>query len=77
MISTENAARMCPQCGAGSTVYFTREMKNGNIIRRRQCLECGMRFETVETYFREIPNKSKKKLQKSKYGIQEQEVLIN
>lgn len=70
-MNTEYAARMCPKCGASSNVYFVREMDNGNVIRRRVCTECGTRFETVETYLREISKKIKKKSQKSIYRIQE------
>lgn len=43
-------ARKCPVCGGDSKVYFTREAKNGVILRNRECLGCSTRFQTAETY---------------------------
>lgn len=47
-------ARNCPECGAASFVYDTRELENGVIMRRRKCQVCGTRFETYETYGRTL-----------------------
>lgn len=44
----EKAARMCPKCAADSRVYDSREQADGSILRRRKCIECGLRFATVE-----------------------------
>lgn len=44
------AARMCPRCGEDSVVYDSREQDDGSILRRRQCMRCGAKFVTVETF---------------------------
>ena len=59
-LTTENAARMCPMCGSDSPVYMTRELENGIVIRRRKCVLCGTKFETVEVFQRVVPKKQKK-----------------
>lgn len=46
------AARKCPKCGRDSKVYWSKEKPSGKIIRRRTCLNCGARFETVEVFLR-------------------------
>lgn len=46
------AARMCPVCGGNSLVCRSRELPDGSIRRRRRCRECGLAFETSETFFR-------------------------
>ncbi len=58
-ISMEHAARMCPNCGGGSIVRRSGELPDGSILRRRICRVCGMRFETVEKFWRvvDIPGK--------------------
>ena len=60
-LTTERAARMCPDCGEDSTVYDTREQSDGAIIRKRRCRKCGVEFETIETLskvYRKRPKKS-------------------
>ena len=59
-LTTENAARMCPRCGADSAVYSTRELEDGIVVRRRKCVECGTKFETIEIFRRVIPKKFRK-----------------
>lgn len=63
MLDTDNAARMCPKCGESSVVYDSREQPDGSIVRRRRCLSCGAKFETVERFMRFIP-KRKRNLRK-------------
>lgn len=60
MLTTESAARMCPNCGEDSTVYDTRERADGAIIRKRRCRKCGVEFETIEVLTRIFHNKPKK-----------------
>ena len=59
-MTTENAARMCPLCGADSIVYSTRELDDGTVVRRRKCIFCGAKFETIEIFRRIVAKKSKK-----------------
>lgn len=59
-LSTENAARMCPRCGADSPVYSTRELSDGIVVRRRKCVECGTKFETIEVFRRIVQRKYRK-----------------
>lgn len=56
-LSTDDAARMCPRCGANSPVYSTRELDGGIVVRRRKCEACGTKFETEERFRRLIPSK--------------------
>jgi len=39
----------CPKCGGRTAVIDSRPRKN-QIFRRRECLECGFRFNTWESY---------------------------
>ena len=50
MITTENAARMCPRCGGESSVYRCSERNDGVFVRRRLCKSCGAEFETLEVF---------------------------
>lgn len=59
-MTTENAARMCPVCGNDSIVYSTRELDDGTVVRRRKCISCGTKFETIEIFRRVVAKKSKK-----------------
>ena len=43
----------CPECACATTVMETREQIDGSIRRRRKCLECGMRFTTMETIWKD------------------------
>lgn len=43
---------ICPECACATTVMETREQSDGSIRRRRRCLECGMRFTTMETIWK-------------------------
>lgn len=38
----------CPQCNGKTQVIHTRA-KTDNILRYRECLECGYVFRTIET----------------------------
>lgn len=38
----------CPDCWGKLRVVDTREQENGDIKRRRLCLECGRRYTTIE-----------------------------
>ena len=60
MLSTENATRMCPTCGGDTTVYSTKEMEDGIVVRRRKCVQCGTKFQTVEIFQKIIKRNSKK-----------------
>lgn len=61
MLSTENAARMCPICGEDTSVYETREREDGVAMRRRRCPKCGTKVETMEVFVRIIPRKKSRK----------------
>lgn len=51
----------CPQCGfLENRVLDTRVQKEGDIRRRRECLECKTRFSTVETLLVSYPHVKKK-----------------
>lgn len=39
---------MCPKCRGERTGVVSIEITNGEIRRERQCLSCGIKFETVE-----------------------------
>lgn len=39
---------MCPECGGDTKVFDTRVGIDDLRCRRRECLECGCRFNTVE-----------------------------
>ena len=41
---------LCPKCKGGTTVYDSRPKKDGITKRYRECLYCGYRFKTVESY---------------------------
>ena len=41
---------LCPKCNRGTTVYGSRPKPNGTTRRYRECLYCGYRFKTVESY---------------------------
>lgn len=43
-----NGAKTCPDCGEDSKVIDSRTLPNGDIWRRRRCLVCGEKYETVE-----------------------------
>ena len=58
-LTTEYAARMCPECGADSFVYWTYEREDGARIRRRRCAVCGAKFETIEVQTRTISRGNK------------------
>ena len=41
----------CPNCGMDNNVVINSRQRNGNRQwRRRECLYCGYRFSTNETY---------------------------
>lgn len=44
------SVRTCPKCGADTKVYDSRATVTGNILRRRKCLACEFRFNTLERY---------------------------
>lgn len=41
---------LCPKCKSETTVYNSRPKPNGTTKRSRECLHCGYRFKTIETY---------------------------
>lgn len=41
-------AKMCPACGGESKVVNSRTLQNGDIFRRRECLACMKRYNTIE-----------------------------
>ena len=51
----------CPRCAEKTKVYdsrwysmpFGKHEKCGYVERRRQCLKCGFKFVTQETYYRD------------------------
>ena len=49
----------CPECGGECTVKETRPVAamDNALRRRRECLECGHRFVTVEMVVDKIPRK--------------------
>ena len=66
-LTTETAARMCPNCGGDTVVYSTRDLEDGITIRRRRCVVCKTKFETVEIFRRIIKN-NQKNYRSSKYS---------
>jgi len=45
----------CKKCGGKTQVTDTEESLDGfAVLRRRQCLECGYRFKTVENFWEDI-----------------------
>jgi transcriptional repressor NrdR len=51
----------CPQCGhLENRVLDTRAQKEGEIRRRRECLECKLRFTTAESVLVSYPYVKKK-----------------
>jgi transcriptional regulator NrdR family protein len=40
---------MCPKCGSGNTAVINSRGKEGIIKRRRNCLVCGFKMNTIET----------------------------
>ncbi len=40
--------RNCRLCGGNAVVIDTRTTKDGHIRRRRKCLICGYRYNTLE-----------------------------
>ena len=45
----EPAGLECPQCGCHHFfVVYTRPMRNGEVLRRRECRHCGHRLMTCE-----------------------------
>ncbi len=51
----------CPQCGhLEHRVLETRVYRDEEIRRRRECLQCKLRFSTVETLFTAYPHVVKK-----------------
>ena len=69
----------CPACGFKKTFTpDTRNDKNGNRRRKRQCIKCGHVFRTIETLVkkkRESDNISKK-LERIKKIMDEIEGLV-
>jgi transcriptional regulator NrdR family protein len=47
--ANERRGLVCPKCGCGHfRVIYTRPMRDGRIIRRRECRNCGRRVLTSE-----------------------------
>lgn len=40
---------ICPKCNSLTAVTDSRPMVSGGVRRRRECLQCGHRFSTLET----------------------------
>lgn len=39
----------CPKCGARARAIDSRMYKRGDVRRRRECEQCGLRFSTLES----------------------------
>lgn len=48
----------CPCCGGKTIVVNSREDKGNTVRRRRECVDCGARFSTIEAQV--IKNKGEK-----------------
>lgn len=46
----------CPKCNSEQLHVVDRRIRNGLIVRRRQCLDCLHRFNTVEITMDEYDN---------------------
>ncbi len=52
---------MCPHCkSSDNRVLETRSQREGELRRRRECLECKQRFSTIETWLTKMPYVVKK-----------------
>jgi transcriptional regulator NrdR family protein len=52
-----DSGMLCPKCKRATTIYNSRPKENGTTKRYRECLHCGFRFKTIETYnFQNIKN---------------------
>lgn len=40
----------CPTCNGRTAVVDSREGDDNTVVRRRRCLTCGLRFNTVEQF---------------------------
>lgn len=40
----------CPSCGSSKTSVLEIRQRNDSAVRRRECIECAVRFTTVEHY---------------------------
>ena len=38
----------CPYCGCGYTKIVDSRKREDSVFRRRECMECGNRFNTME-----------------------------
>ena len=46
---TDVRGLICPKCGcAHSRVLYTRALRAGRLLRRRECRHCGRRITTFE-----------------------------
>ena len=50
----------CPYCNSENNYVTDTRTKNGEYKRRRKCLCCGKRFNTIEVYVPDEIVKSKK-----------------
>lgn len=57
MLTTEEAAKMCPCCGEDSVVKDSRVSQDGKIVRQRKCTKCGTYFETIEQFSKILKKK--------------------
>ena len=63
----EKCGIICPKCGSSkSLVYDSRKRKYFNVVRRRECKDCGFRYTTVETLYgyefvKDTPEKQQEK----------------
>lgn len=48
MSNITDSGLLCPKCNSGTTVITTQNRKDGTTKRRRMCLNCDYRFNTVE-----------------------------
>ena len=46
----------CPKCGCDDCIVVDVRPKDGNSKRRRECIGCGERFNTVEIHMEEYEN---------------------
>ena len=68
MLTTSDAAAMCPRCGGDGYVKKTYDRPDGARIRIRKCTSCGYRFRTRETLWPWGTAEEKKQQKKSPRG---------
>lgn len=52
---------LCPMCGCDKSIIYWTDKGEETTTRRRECTKCLTRWETVETFRRTLPLKTKLK----------------